>query len=1344
MKKCYSLKKWNLLFFLFLINYCVASNGVDVIDFTSLPLAKGVTYIEAIGFGSITEVKSNTLPPPAGQVTIESTNGLNLDCNNPQTTLIAWVDGQIANNVVWTRSVVWNQAGEYYGTANPMNVVNFSNGLVYYGVTYTDGNGSISTAEIIINMWSQASPITIDAMEGVDLNCNITNTTLWPLIGGFYAGDDLVWTLGGEYYDTQNILLVDNVFEGSFAYGVSYTDEYGCSSSDEVVVNVSFSVPYINIYSLTGFDLNCNNSQIELLVGIDFETTTDIVDWYQGTNYLGTSNSIVVTNTTNGPVEYNAVYTAPNGCATEDRIYVNMSQPAAVSIESSAGLDLTCNNPLTQLTAWVNGGVASNVVWTQAGEYYGTGNPIDVVNFTNGPVTYGVTYTDENGCSTTDEVVINMWSQASPITIDAMEGVDLNCNITNTTLWPLIGGFYAGDDLVWTLGGEYYDTQNILLVDNVFEGSFAYGVSYTDEYGCSSSDEVVVNVSLSVPNIYIYSLTGNDLNCNNSQIELLVEIMGNETSTNIIDWYQGTNYLGTANSIVVTNTTNGPVQYDAVYTAQNGCPTGSGIVVNMSQPAAVSIESSAGLDLTCNNPLTQLTAWVNGGVASNVVWTQAGEYYGTGNPIDVVNFTNGPVTYGVTYTDENGCSTTDEVVINMSNYAAATNIYQNVSPDFSATYLTSSGSNIINHTWEITAFDFNEQAMGTPISSNQSTAVLPSIIGVSYVITCLNAEFLDGCTYNICDTIEVASGNIYAFGQLICETNIGGYYAPDVPVIITNLNTGYSISSITDGSGHYNYNIQTPDQPWAGSIPGLPGDSIRISIDPNYLLNMGYQGVNPTLNYLGYDVNSNSEAIDTTFTLQCTNFNPFPVLCYEGNVFCDSNGDGIQNFGETPLVNAPITIDNYQGGSTTAITVYSDTIGYFHYCGAIFGVTDSAQATLSSTWLANNGYTMSNNDNVFYIYGDTLASSQPLSIPVQCNNVCTDLWTTVTPWVGYFQNQTAVIKLNWGNYGPEAANYSLQLTWPQGVTIQPASIQYPNYVISGNTITWNLGSINPGFNNTDIIYFNVPFGLADGTQHVFNSIITPSLVSDCYNENNDGGLLQILGNSYDPNDKNVYRKTFHENEISGFSESDINFGEVDELEYTVRFQNTGTAPAQNIYIMDTLDAELDWSTFELIQSTHEVEVENFGNGVLRFKYNNIWLPDSSESQELSQGHFVFRMRENSGNTLGSEITNTAYIYFDWNPAIVTNTTYNINDWIEFVGEENAFNVQAFPNPMNNELTLKVEGKFNYEIHDLTGRKLLQGIGVSQTTINTESLATGTYLISVYVNGAKQTGKVVKY
>jgi uncharacterized repeat protein (TIGR01451 family) len=384
---------------------------------------------------------------------------------------------------------------------------------------------------------------------------------------------------------------------------------------------------------------------------------------------------------------------------------------------------------------------------------------------------------------------------------------------------------------------------------------------------------------------------------------------------------------------------------------------------------------------------------------------------------------------------------------------------------------------------------------------------------------------------------------------------------------------------------------------------------------------------------------------------------------------------------------------------------------------------------------------------MFSIQGSLSSITQPLAIPVYCAGsatACSDLWTTVTPWIGYFQGQNATIRLNWGNYGPGATPYTLTLNWPVNVTLNTSSILNPNYVINGNSITWTINSTQTSFTTTDHLSFTLPTGLINGEQHLFTSTIASTEGTDCYEGNNTGGLLQILGNAYDPNDKTVFKKSFHADNGAAFQENTIDWFVHDELEYTIRFQNTGTAPAQNVYIIDTLDAELDWSTFQLLNTTHEMNVVNLGNGILRFEFNNIWLPDSSESQELSQGHIIFRIRENIDNALFSEITNTAYIFFDWNEAIITNTTFNINQVIAFVGEENAFNVEAYPNPMLNELTLKVEGPFNYEIHDLTGRKLMQGMGVGQTSISTEALATGTYLLSVYVNGAKQTGKVLKY
>jgi len=699
-----------------------------------------------------------------------------------------------------------------------------------------------------------------------------------------------------------------------------------------------------------------------------------------------------------------------------------------------------------------------------------------------------------------------------------------------------------------------------------------------------------------------------------------------------------------------------------------------------------------------------------------------------------------PNSYNQFYSQGYGAYTLS-LILNCTNTTpCTTSIVQSILPNNLAAYSTTTQSSISSFSWLVTPYDNNGIAMGSGQFSTQANVYLPSTLGVEYVIVCLDATFNDGCLFSLCDTIQVASGVLCANGYVFCDANnnyiydSGEFVLSNVPLTVSNYNAGAITTVTTNANGFY-----------SADILGTYGDSIVVTINPNYLASMGYTSAYSSAMEFAQDCQTGSGPTTINFPVQCANFNPFPYLCYSGYIFCDANGNGIQNVNEAPLMGAPITFSNTTLGGNT-ITVYSDSSGFFSFCGSIYGITSVAIASVSNAWLSDNGYTLPGS-NIFSVMGSSNNITQPVAIPVYCSgNVtpCSDLWTTVTPWIGYYQNQTATIRLNWGNYGPGSTPYTLTLNWPFGVNLVTSSIQNPNYVIVGNTITWTFNSSPTSFSNTDYLYFTVPSGILNGEQHVFSSYISSSSGTDCYEGNNSGGLMQIVGNSYDPNDKTVFKKSFYELVGNGFQESTIAYGFDDELEYTIRFQNTGTAPAQNIYIIDTLDTELDWSTFQLLNTTHEMNVVNLGNGILRFEFNNIWLPDSSVSQELSQGHLTFRIRETPGNDIYSEITNTAYIFFDWNPAIITNTTYNMNDWIEFVGEENAFRVEAFPNPMQNEFTLKVEGKFNYEIHDLTGRKLSEGMGVNQTTINTESLATGTYLLSVYVNGAKQTGKVLKY
>ncbi len=215
------------------------------------------------------------------------------------------------------------------------------------------------------------------------------------------------------------------------------------------------------------------------------------------------------------------------------------------------------------------------------------------------------------------------------------------------------------------------------------------------------------------------------------------------------------------------------------------------------------------------------------------------------------------------------------------------------------------------------------------------------------------------------------------------------------------------------------------------------------------------------------------------------------------------------------------------------------------------------------------------------------------------------------------------------------------------------------------------------FNKSDFITFFVPPIFASGTVHTYTSSIDArGAVADCDSTNNNGMLSMILGNSYDPNDKSVSHPPMISPDVQ------------DELIYTIRFQNTGTAPAQDVYILDTLSSFLDWSTLKVINASHYMQLIDLGNGVMKFNFPGIWLPDSTNNEPESHGRVVFSIEENANNPLNSIIENTGYIYFDWNEAIITNTTYNINAYpvsgVDVLGKNL---VSIYPNPFNGQVTI---------------------------------------------------------
>jgi uncharacterized repeat protein (TIGR01451 family) len=229
-------------------------------------------------------------------------------------------------------------------------------------------------------------------------------------------------------------------------------------------------------------------------------------------------------------------------------------------------------------------------------------------------------------------------------------------------------------------------------------------------------------------------------------------------------------------------------------------------------------------------------------------------------------------------------------------------------------------------------------------------------------------------------------------------------------------------------------------------------------------------------------------------------------------------------------------------------------------------------------------------------------------------------------------------------------------------------------------------------------------------------------------------LILIVTGSLDPNDKAVAP-------MGEGSTGDITVDN-DELTYKVRFQNTGTGPAVNIYITDTLDAMLDMSSLQMLGSSHNFNIELLGSNIVRWRFNNINLPDSGSNEPESHGHVIFKIKTSSTPQLGETIENTANIYFDFNEPVITNTT--MNTYAEFLSVTEPIEIgelTLYPNPTTNIIHVISENGQNsvIKILDLNGRLVMtERLNNGKVSLDVSHLTNGMYVIStIGVNGIER-------
>lgn len=155
-----------------------------------------------------------------------------------------------------------------------------------------------------------------------------------------------------------------------------------------------------------------------------------------------------------------------------------------------------------------------------------------------------------------------------------------------------------------------------------------------------------------------------------------------------------------------------------------------------------------------------------------------------------------------------------------------------------------------------------------------------------------------------------------------------------------------------------------------------------------------------------------------------------------------------------------------------------------------------------------------------------------------------------------------------------------------------------------------------------------------------------------------------------------------------------------------------------------------------------------GTGIVDFYFDNIFLPPMSLDELGSQGYVKYGIKCKETVVLGNALVNTAYIYFDFNTAIITNTATTIVAYpVIFVTQMPTNLIQyntilVFPNPVISELNIDLRG-ITYDdmqllVFDVTGKNV-KNEKMTNTALNKidiSNLSNGIYYGNVFGNDQK--------
>lgn len=196
--------------------------------------------------------------------------------------------------------------------------------------------------------------------------------------------------------------------------------------------------------------------------------------------------------------------------------------------------------------------------------------------------------------------------------------------------------------------------------------------------------------------------------------------------------------------------------------------------------------------------------------------------------------------------------------------------------------------------------------------------------------------------------------------------------------------------------------------------------------------------------------------------------------------------------------------------------------------------------------------------------------------------------------------------------------------------------------------------------------------------------------------------------------------------------------------YLIRFQNVGTDTAYQIIIRDTLDPRFDLLSFNMIGASHNYDLVQDGSNIIRWYFDDIFLPDSSSGGSNSLGFVLFTIRPKTFLAPGQTIINRSCITFNQTNTTCTNeATIWIDANADIDEPDKEYSYRIVPNPNYGAFEVRSTATIALDpdtppaewwITDINGKMVWDGYAKDMATANTQVLlerpAPGLYLLWV--------------